>query len=122
MHRNLVQYKDRLHEIGLNTEIQAAKTISEYVRELFEHFCDNKSRRYIDLSCIMLELDTMDPSLRDIFFDDYQINIVHVAAIFPNAKEIKNPNDEWIALPSLDSLDTTAATMQETVDSKMKRA
>eukprot|EP01083_Nonionella_stella_P152353 488208_1 len=120
MHRNLVQYKDRLHDIGLNTEIQPAKAISEYVRELFEHFCDNKSRNYIDLSCIMFELDTMDQSLRDIFMVGNHINTLHIAAIFPNAKQVKNPNGEWIALPSLNAMFQMEGDQVDTPTSEMK--
>eukprot|EP01083_Nonionella_stella_P196525 723041_1 len=43
----------------------------------------------------------MDSSLRDIFFSDNKINNMHIAAIFPNAKQVKNPNSEWTTLPNL---------------------
>eukprot|EP01083_Nonionella_stella_P102604 291972_1 len=47
----------------------------------------------------------MDSSLRDIFFlADNQINKTHIAAIFPNAKQVKNPNGEWTTLPSLKTM------------------
>eukprot|EP01083_Nonionella_stella_P079973 219527_1 len=123
MHRNLVPYKDHWHDIGLNIDIQLiqpAKAVSEYVRELFEHFCDNKRRNYIDLSCIMFELDTMDQSLRDIFMVGNHINTLHIAAIFPNAKQVKNPNGEWIALPSLNAMFQMEGDQVDTPTSEMK--
>eukprot|EP01084_Bolivina_argentea_P214191 363677_1 len=109
MSRNLAEYKDHLTKIEFSVDIDEKDSIEipKYVCDLFEHFCDNKARTFLDLSCIVKEIETMDESLVKILFqkeNEYEINQLQISALFPNAKEYKNQHNEWISLPSLKTL------------------
>merc|ERR1719499_2458724 len=61
-----------------------------YIMRLFNHFCDQKSS--VNLSCIRMEMEFMDESLRGILFkelDDgeYAVNIKALSVILPNCRE-----------------------------------
>merc|ERR1712062_247383 len=66
-----------------------------YIMRLFNHFCDRKSS--VNLSCIRMEMEFMEKSLREIVFkksDDgeYVVNIDSFSVILPNCREYVNEN------------------------------
>ena len=63
--------------------------IPSYIEKLFNHFCDRKSN--INLSCIRMEMEFMEQSLRELLFkkeDDggYTVDIGALTVLFPNLK------------------------------------
>merc|ERR1712154_601579 len=61
-----------------------------YIKRLFNHFCDQKCS--VNLSCIRMEMEFMEESLRGILFkesDDgeYGVDIDALSVILPNCRE-----------------------------------
>eukprot|EP01084_Bolivina_argentea_P277937 474682_1 len=109
MCRNLKQYPvHKVNNIFMDFKSKN-QNIPKYVFELFEHFCDNKERKFIDFSCINAERNTMDQSLQKILFKknqnhQYEINQNNITAIFPNVEQYKNPLGHWIEIKPLKKL------------------
>ena len=79
----LIRSKMRIPEMD-----QGAKDrIPRYIQQLFNYFCDRKST--VNLSCIGMEIEFMDQSLRDILLtasDDGEevVNVDALSVILPN--------------------------------------
>ena len=70
-----------------------------YSEEIFNHFCDRK--RSVNLSCIGMEIDFMDKSLREILFNDmgdgdYGVNMETLCNILPNLKSYIDENGDSV--------------------------
>ena len=79
--------KRRMHTLAKSE----SANIPPYIEQMFNHFCDWK--RSVNLSCIELEAEFMDESLREILFkveedgfEELNINIRALTDIFPHLK------------------------------------
>ena len=75
--------------------------IPVYIEQLFNHFCDRKSS--VNISCIGMEIQFMNPLLREILFKESEdgnvesdVNALNV--IFPNLKSFVNMEGELVKL------------------------
>ena len=100
--RCLVPLIRRKMKIGMNeqNEVQKENEIPKYIEQLFNHFCDRKST--VNLSCIGMEIEFMDQSLKDILFtisEDGQdvVDIDTLSLILPNL--VSYIDDNGITLP-----------------------
>ena len=67
----------------------------KYIFKLFAHFCNSK--KFIDLSCINIEIDRMCNDLKEILFDSIDIdnNIYEInESVFPYLKQYKYKLDK----------------------------
>ena len=80
-------------------EEKEAEAIPPYIGQLFDHFCDQKSS--VNLSCIRMEIEFMEQSLREILFQEsedgeYAVNIESLIVILPNLKSYIDENGESV--------------------------
>ena len=73
--------------------------VPPYIMQLFNHFCDRKSS--VNLSCIGMEIEFMEQSLREILFQEsedgeYAVNIESLIVILPNLKSYIDENGESV--------------------------
>ena len=100
--RCLVPLIRRKMKIGMNEQNELLKEneIPKYIEQLFNHFCDRKST--VNLSCIGMEIEFMDLSLKDILFTISEngqdvVDIDTLSLILPNL--VSYIDDNGITLP-----------------------
>ena len=90
----LIQRKLRQHAV---VDMDGKGDHLKYIQQIFNHFCDRKDS--VNLSCIGMEIEFMDQSLKDILLKQdgngqYRVN----ADIFPNLTSYINENGEAVPI------------------------
>ena len=80
-------------------EDEENEDIPIYIEQVFNHFCDRRSS--VNLSCIGMEIEFMNPLLKEILFNDWEnadkeLNVKALNDIFPNLKSYINMEGESV--------------------------